>query len=338
MPAPLCSASRIPAFRIPAPLLACVPLLFAPAFAPAQLPTDDLAPPVTDPAPPIPDEPDLDPFDDPPADPPPADPFAPPPPAEPSVGGEMRTPLDDPPRGPLDDPPRGPLEDPPFDPLADPPVDPLDDPPRGPLEDPPPRNPLLDAPQAPADPLAPVDPLEMAPEPPAEIVVPLDPADPRVKVIEDPAVTVLTQPNPLAELIRNPYDIYDLREHAAVPAACLLARQDCLPCTRCVTRCLPCGAGVTTESLPVPGVNPNAAEAIAQILLERTPADPRVSYLLFVLRHREGRYEEAFGFLEEAIKLEQANPDAFPNYGEFMTPIQGRSRVYLERVRRLAGL
>ena len=185
--------------------------------------------------------------------------------------------------------------------------------------------------QPPANPLLTDDPL----------TVPLDPADPDVVVIEDPAATVIVQPepNPLAELIRNPYDIYDLREHAAIPADCLAARQACLPCTYTVTSCAPCGCGAAlTETLPVPGVNPYAAEQIAQNLLARTPADPRVSYILFVLRYREGRYEEAFQFLEEAVTLERANPDAFPNYGEFMTPIQGRSRVYLERVRRLAGL
>ena len=193
----------------------------------------------------------------------------------------------------------------------------------------PPRNPLLDPA---ADPAAEFD-------PPVEL--PLDPLDPDVKVIVDPAVTVLTPApvDPLAELIRNPYDIYDLREHAAVPADCLLARQACLPCTYTVTSCAPCGCGATiSQEVPVPGVNPMAAEQIAQILISRTPADPRVSYLLFVLRYREGRYDEALSFLEDAVRLEIANPAAFPDYAEFMTPIQGRSRVYLERVRRLAGL
>lgn len=182
------------------------------------------------------------------------------------------------------------------------------------------------------DPAFPVNPLLESPEAP----LPLDPTRPDVVVIDDPAVTVITQPNPLAELIRNPYDIYDLREHVATPADCLLARQACLPQTICVTTCGPCGG--TTSSLPVPGVNPFAAEQIAQILLARTPADPRLNYLMFVLRNREGRYEEMHDFLERAVRLEIANPDAFRDYGEFMTPIQGRSRVYLERVRRLAGL
>ena len=201
--------------------------------------------------------------------------------------------------------------------------------------DAPPPNPLLEEPIVPAEDLPDVT------VPDENVDLPLDPEEPDVIVVDDPDVTIVTQPaaNPLAELIRNPYDVYDLREHVAIPADCLLARQACLPCTRTVETCAPCGCGdPIVETLPVPGVNPMAAEEIAQILLARTPEDPRVSYLMFVLRYREAQYDEAFGYLEDAVRLEQANPNAFPNYSEFMTPIQGRSRVYLERVRSLVGL
>ena len=282
-----------------APLSLAALLCLLPA---AQPPDAFDPPPPADPVdPPVPGEFEAGPFDD-----------VPPPPAEGSVGGRMQA----------DDPALDPALDPSFDPNA------------AELADPdafaqPPLNPLLDP--------APV--LDPAPDPAVEL--PLDPLDPDVKVIVDPAVTVLTPApvDPLAELIRNPYDIYDLREHAAIPADCLLARQACLPCTLTVTSCAPCGCGATvSQEIPVPGVNPMAAEQIAQILISRTPADPRVSYLLFVLRYREGRYDEALSFLEDAVRLELADPAAFPNYAEFMSPIQGRSRVYLERVRRLAGL
>ncbi|NNJ24050.1 hypothetical protein [Alienimonas chondri] len=289
---------------MPATLLVCIPLL----FAPAQPPGDGLAPPVPGQEPPQPDSAEVDPFDNPPAG---EDPFANPPagdapPAlgspEPSVGA----------------PGVG-------APGVGAPMEETTVPGVGAPQEAPPVNPLLQ------------DPAIVAPTP--NVDVPLDPRRPDVIVTEDPVVTVITQPTPLAELIRNPYDIYDLRDHVAIPADCLLARQACLPCTRCVTTCSPCGCGgVVTQSLPVPGVNPHAAEQLGQILLERTPSDPRVSYLMFVLRYRDARYDEAFEYLEEAVLLEQAAPDTFPNYDEFMTPIQGRSRVYLERVRRLAGL
>ena len=269
----------------------------------------------------------------------PPDAFDPPPPADPvdpPVPGELEaSPFDDvPPEGSVGG--RMQADDAAPDPALDPSFDPAIDPDAAELADPdafaqPPANPLLDE--------APGVPAEVLLDPPVEL--PLDPRDPDVKVLVDPEVTVLTEPtvDPLAELIRNPYDIYDLREHAAIPADCLLARQACLPCTLTVTSCAPCGCGATiSREVPVPGVNPMAAEQIAQILISRTPADPRVSYLLFVLRYREGRYDEALSFLEDAVKLEIADPAAFPNYAEFMTPIQGRSRVYLERVRRLAGL
>ncbi|MFH5804162.1 tetratricopeptide repeat protein [Alienimonas sp. DA493] len=287
---------------MPASLLVCLPLL----FAPVQPPGDGVAPAVPGQDPLQPNASEVEPFDDPastaqddpfgaPAEPQPPQPAGTPaPPTEPSVGVPMQD----------------------VDPAAE-----GDPPPAVPAD------PLIEGPTVPAEPR------------PNAVDLPLDPAAPDVIVVEDPAVTVIEQPSPLSELIRNPYDVYDLREHVAVPADCLLARQACLPCTRCVTRCAGCcGGAVVTEEVPVPGVNPYAAEQIGQILLNRTPADPRVSYLMFVLRYREARYDEAFAFLEEAVALEAANPDAFPNYGEFMTPIQGRSRVYLERVRDLAGL
>ena len=140
----------------------------------------------------------------------------------------------------------------------------------------------------------------------------------------------------LRQLIENPYDVYDLREHAAIPADCLAARQACLPCTRTVTTCAGCCGGTVTQTLPVQGVNPMAAEQLGQILLNRTPDDPRVQYMMFVLRYRDARYDEAFGFLQRAVELERADP--ITNYDRFMEPIQGRSRVYLERVRNLAGV
>ena len=331
---------------MPASLILSLPLL----FAPVQPPGDGVAPAFPGQDPPQPDTSQVSPFDDLPADSPFDDPVADPPAIDPGADPFADPPMAEPDANPFGEPePPAPIPSAPAPPPEE--VDPFDAPapPRepsvgAPMQDPdgvppvildpgdvPPRNPLLDEPIVPADDLP-----DVVPAPPVEL--PLDPADPDVVVIEEPAVTVITQPNPLADLIRNPYDIYDLREHAAVPADCLLARQACLPCTRSVTTCAPCGCGTLTETLPVPGVNPYAAEQIGQILLERTPADPRVSYLMFVLRYREGRYDEAFGFLEEAVRLEQANPDAFLNYAEFMTPIQGRSRVYLERVRRLAGL
>ena len=68
-----------------------------------------------------------------------------------------------------------------------------------------------------------------------------------------------------------------------------------------------------------------AAEQLGQILLNRTPNDPRVQYLMFVLRYRENRFDEAFGFLERAVRLEAADP--IRDYSEFMEPIQGRSRA-----------
>ena len=192
------------------------------------------------------------------------------------------------------------------------------------------------APPAEIDRFAPAPP---APDEPAPL--PLDPADPDVVEIVDPAATLIVpaepEPDPeLLDLIRNPYDVYDLREHAAIPADCLLARQACLPCTRAVTTCGACCSGSITETVPVQGVNPAAAEQIGQILLGRTPDDPRVQYVMFVLRYREGRYDEAFSFLERAVALERATP--IRRYDAFMEPIQGRARVYLERVRNLAGV
>ena len=328
---------------MPASLLVCLPLL----FAAAQPPGDGAIPPIDGQDPPQPNTSEIDPFADPgdPAEPAPApqadpfgepdpqaDPFGEPaPPADPaegSVGAPMREEVEETIEEIAEEAaPDANVVQPPANPLLDDPADPL-----FPVKPDP-------APEMDVDVDLDVD-VEVEREDDAEIEVPLDPADPDVVVVEEPAVTVITQPepNPLAELIRNPYDIYDLREHAAIPADCLLARQACLPCTQTVTSCAPCCGGTTTETLPVPGVNPYAAEQIGQILLDRTPEDPRVSYLMFVLRYREGRYDEAFEYLEEAVRLEIADPSAFPNYGEFMTPIQGRSRVYLERVRRLAGV
>ncbi|QDT17796.1 tetratricopeptide repeat protein [Alienimonas californiensis] len=290
---------------MPVSLLVCLPLLFAPVQPPGA---DGVAPPLPGQDPPQPNAGEVAPFDDPaPADPG-ADPFADPAPspaAQPPQPGVT-------PAAPFEPSVGVPMQ---VDPAAEGDIPPVT-----------PGTPLLDGPTVPADPR------------PGGVVLPLDPAEPDVVIVEEPAVTVIEQPTTLSELIRNPYDVYDLREHVAVPADCLLARQACLPCTRCVTTCAGCCGGVVTETVPVPGVNPYAAEQIGQILLNRTPDDPRVSYLMFVIRYREARYDEAFAFLEEAVLLEQANPNAFPNYGEFMTPIQGRSRVYLERVRSLAGL
>ena len=205
-------------------------------------------------------------------------------------------------------------------------------------------DPLRDAPDAPmlADPPAGVligeDDLPSVRE---EAPLSLDPADPNVMEIVEPAATLIVdavdeEANALRQLIENPYDIYDLREHAAVPANCLLARQACLPCTRSVTSCAACSGGTVTNTVPVQGVNPAAAEQIGQILLNRTPDDPRVQYLMFVLRYRENRFDEAFGFLQRAVELERVDPVG--RYDSFMEPIQGRSRVYLERVRNLAGV
>ena len=292
-----------------APLLFSAALLFQPPAVGGGFDDPDLQPPLEDPASPTPGQFEADPFDDAPADPPEADPF------------------DDSPAEPIDPPPVGEAmegversvgeiaED--VEAEIDAFADPRDAPPA----------PLLDDP---------------AP-------LPLDPADPDVIVVDDPAATIIVppedapadpeiaaEPNPLMDLIRNPYDVYDLREHAAIPADCLLARQACLPCTRTVTACNACGAGTTASEVPVPGVNPMAAEQLGQILLNRTPNDPRVQYLMFVLRYRENRFDEAFGFLERAVRLEAADP--IRGYSEFMEPIQGRSRVYLERVRNLAGV
>ena len=298
----------------PACLLIALPLLMPqPPNVGGGFDDPEVQPPIEDPSPPFPGDFEADPFDDPPAE------------------------GDAPAEGFADDPP--PMADP-ADPdaaleAAEESVREIGEDVEAEIDafaDPAPRR---DAPQPPM--LDRFDDQQFGDETDAPLS--LDPADPNVVVEEDPAVTVITdpEPNPLAELIRNPYDIYDLREHAAIPADCLLARQACLPCTRTVTTCVPCGCGGTqTETLPVPGVNPDAANNIADILYNRTPADPRLNYLMFVLRYREARYDEAFSYLEEAVKLEQARP--IRGYGEFMEPIQGRARVYLERVRRLAGV
>ena len=111
-----------------------------------------------------------------------------------------------------------------------------------------------------------------------------------------PAVPTLT---PLGELIRAPYDIYDAREYVA--ANCLAE-----------------------------------AEQVLMILLDRNPADPRLHYLKFVMEYRQNRFDESFATLEEAVRLETADP--IIGYDDFMRPVQGVGRVYLERVRGLAGI
>ena len=286
----------------PAALLICVPLLAPqPPAVGGGFDPQNLQPPVEDPAPPTPGEFEADPFDE---------------PAPPAMADEQDL-------GPALDAAEDSVQEIGEDVEAE--IDAFTDP--APRPDAPPP-PMLDRP---------LDDREFGED--TDAPLPLDPADPDVIVEVDPEVTILTdpEPNPLAELIRNPYDIYDLREHVAIPADCLLARQACLPCTQTYTTCVACGCGASqTETVPVPGVNPFAAEQIADILYNRTPGDPRLNYLMFVLRYREARYDEAFGYLEEAVTLERAAP--IRGYGEFMEPIQGRARVYLERVRGLAGL
>ena len=288
-----------------APLLFSAAVMFQPPIVGGGFDDPDLQPPLEDPAPPVPGQFEADPFDEPPVDPP-ADPFDRPAPPAPPAGDPAEA------MQAIEDSAAEVVED------VEAEIDAFTEPPARPLA---PLPPILEGrPDLDGAPLS------------------LDPADPNVVEIVEPQATVLVDPeaNRLRELIRNPYDIYDLREHAAIPADCLLARQACLPCTQTVTSCAACGGGTFTETIPVRGVNPAAAEEIGQILLGRTPGDPRVQYLMFVLRYREGLHDEAFSFLEQAVVLERADP--IRDYNEFMEPIQGRSRVYLERVRNLAGV
>ena len=310
--------TRRPAVPLFAPLLFSAAVMFQPPAVGGGFDDPDLQPPLEDPAPPTPGQFEADPFDEPVADPPVGeqDPFGDPPLADPAPpAGDPAEAMDA-----VEDSVTEIGED------VEAEIDAFTEPPARPVA---PLPPMLDG-------RPDVEPLDV--EPLNEAPLSLDPADPNVVEIVEPEATVIVDPeaNRLRELIRNPYDIYDLREHAAIPADCLLARQACLPCTQTVTSCAACGGGTFTETIPVRGVNLAAAEEIAQILLSRTPGDARVQYLMFVLRYREGNYGEALSFLEQAVILERADP--IRDFGEFMEPIQGRSRVYLERVRSLTGV
>ena len=299
--------SPMPHVTLPALLFALLPA------ASVQPPDDpDFAPPVVEQTPPLPGEADTSPFDDLPgaasgsSEQPPAD----------APNGDGAAMQDEPnfrddPTGELRD--ENLLQDEPFDGVAPGEVPPGENPPGDLMPADAFRLPPMDE-ASPGDPTGELREEGLLQDEPFRGVAPGNvppgenpPGDLMPGEVVEDLLDALNAENPpatvtltpLGELIRAPYDIYDAREYIA--ANCL-----------------------------------REAEQVLAILLERNPADPRLHYLQFVLRYRENRFDEAFKVLEDAVQAEQASP--IVGYDEFMQPVQGRSRVYLERVRGLAGI